>query len=564
MEDKKYPIELEAITPLAVGAGNEKEWVKGIDFVQKEGKIYVLDLQKAMTLGIDVGRLSTLFLNYDEKGIIQLIGNQLENISKYIFNSPIRTDNNIKSFLRTQFFDKPVVAGSSLKGSIRSALFKHLRTNEKRNEDVFGTMRDGTDFMRFIRVSDIEMPSTILVNSKIFNLHGHGKDWQGGWKHGKTNKEGDSFTTGQYSPQGFNTLYECVEPGQKGLGSITLAANAYNLLEHSGYVNITHAESKRALIHAPINELFKAINKVTVAYLKKEKAFIEKYPAQRTDEIVTHIDYLLNLIPTDGSFCILKMSAGVGFHSITGDWQFDDYDNTDYWEEGRNSGKKKYKSRKIAEYNGNLQLMGFVKLRPLSENEAEDKSHLLQAQHQAIFEQILAPIRDSEAIRLRAKEEKEQMLAAQAAERKRREDYLHLLQEAQTLYDKEQWDDAIAKAQDAAKIGTGFTEHSSFIERCEKQKSLAQFKQEQVDDEIKKFQQPLANVLLGKNSVGNIVGTTAKWLKFDHTFGEPESQVLTASLKAMPKKDIKKKLKDLEKAIGKEWSDKIIQDLGIQ
>ena len=67
------------------------------------------------------------------------------------------------------------------------------------------------------------------------------------------------------------------------------------------------------------------------------------------------------------------MSAGVGFHSITGDWQFDDYDKTKMWADGRNAGKKKYKSRKIAEYNNRLQLMGFVRLRSLSEQEASER-----------------------------------------------------------------------------------------------------------------------------------------------------------------------------------------------
>ena len=37
MEDKKYAIELEVITPLSVGAGNDNEWMRGIDYVQKDG-----------------------------------------------------------------------------------------------------------------------------------------------------------------------------------------------------------------------------------------------------------------------------------------------------------------------------------------------------------------------------------------------------------------------------------------------------------------------------------------------------------------------------------------------
>ena len=108
MEDIKYPIELEVITPLSVGAGNDNEWTRGIDYVQKDGKIYVIDIQKAVANGVDVDRLTNLFLKYDEKGITQLLGNNLEKVSRYIFNAPVPTINSIKAFLRTQLFDKPV------------------------------------------------------------------------------------------------------------------------------------------------------------------------------------------------------------------------------------------------------------------------------------------------------------------------------------------------------------------------------------------------------------------------------------------------------------------------
>ncbi|MBP5757383.1 MAG: hypothetical protein J6W39_07380, partial [Spirochaetales bacterium] len=164
MEDKRYPIELEVITPLSVGAGNDNEWVKGLDFVQKEGKVYVIDMQKVAAAGIDIEALTALFLKYDEEGICKLLGNRIAELSRYVFDSPVWSANSIKTFLRTQLYDKPLVAGSSIKGSVRSALFNYLRTDEKTNEEVFGTMKDVTDFMHFVRIGDIEMPSTLLVN----------------------------------------------------------------------------------------------------------------------------------------------------------------------------------------------------------------------------------------------------------------------------------------------------------------------------------------------------------------------------------------------------------------
>lgn len=563
MEDKKYPIELEVISPLAVGNGNDKEWIKGLDFVQKDDKVYILDLHKAVEQGVDVGRLTNLFLKYDEKGILQLLGNNVDKVAKYVFVSPMRTENKIKAFIRTQLFDKPIVAGSSLKGAIRSALFHFLRTTEKSNEEVFGTMNEGTDFMRFIRVGDVEMPSTILVNSKIYNLRGHGKQWQGGWKHARTNKEGDSFTTGDYSPQGFNTLYECVAPGQKGIGNISLAGNVYDLLEHYGHNAISYADRKHKLIHSPISELFKVVNNATKVYLTKEKHFFEQYPAQRTDEIVSHIEYLINMIPTDGSSCLLKMSAGVGFHSITGDWQFDDYDITDLWKEGKNKDKKKYKSRKIADYGSQLQLMGFVKLRSLHKDEADVKATELQEQHDAIMESILAPIIERETARLKSAEMERLRTEAQEAEKQRIAKYQQILNEAKDLYEKGLWDEAIEKATEAANLGPDFKDHQPFIELCERDRNIALFKKEQEEITNNVFKQPLSEVLKGKSSVGNIIGTTAKWIKMGNTFTEQEYQVLVSCLKEMPIKEIKKKRKDIEKTINIELTDRIWNELNI-
>ena len=144
MEDKKYPIELEVITPLSVGAGNDNEWMRGIDYVQKNGKVYVLDIQKAAKKGVDLDRLTSLFLKYNEQGICDLLGNQLDSVSRFVFKAPAFTTNSIKTFLRTQLYGKPLVAGSSLKGSVRS---------------------------------------TLLMNTKLFNLRKDDSDWAGGWKH---------------------------------------------------------------------------------------------------------------------------------------------------------------------------------------------------------------------------------------------------------------------------------------------------------------------------------------------------------------------------------------------
>ena len=556
MEDKKYPIELEVITPLSVGAGNDNEWVKGLDFVQKEGKVYVIDMQKVAAAGVDVEALTALFLKSDDFGISQLLGSKIGELSRYIFSLPAKTDNNIKTFLRTQMFDKPLVAGSSIKGAVRSALFNYLRTTEEKNEEVFGTMKDGTDFMRFIRVGDVEMPSTVLVNTKIFNLRGHGSDWQGGWKHRSTDKEGNSYTDAHYNPVGFNTLYECVAPGQKGLGNISLAANAFSLLEKYGQSKSPYAGQKRTLLNEPITCLFQVINNVTKEYLLKEKAFFQKYNADRSDEVLNCIDSLLSMIPVDGSSCLLKMSAGVGFHSITGDWRFEDYDDTGYWGKGRDQGKKMYKSRKIAEHDGQLQLMGFIKMRTMSEQEVVHAETLLQVEHQATIDSILRSVREQEEARRAAAELAARKQQEREEEKRRKESFQTLMEQARHLYAEDHWDEAIAQAKEALSLCPVEQAPTQLIESCENAKRLKAFAEQEAAATTERFNQPLAEVLKGIVSIGNLLGTTTKWLKVEvHTLGDSEYEALLEGVKALPAKELRnlqKKRKDFVKVLGEE------------
>ena len=567
MEDKRYPIELEVITPLSVGAGNDNDWVKGLDFIQKGDKVFVIDMQKAVVAGVDVETLSQLFLKSDDAGISQLLGNNIEKLSRYVFDLPARTDNNIKTFLRTQFYDKPIVAGSSIKGSVRSALFHCLRINEDKNEEVFGTMKEGTDFMRFVRIGDVEMPSTVLVNTKIFNLRGHGSEWQGGWKHRGTDREGNSHTDDHYNPVGFNTLYECVAPGRKGLGNISLATNAFSLLEKFGKGKTPYANKKQALLNEPISHLFQIINDVTREYLEKEHAFFEKYSAERSDEVLDNIDLLLAMIPTDGSCCLLKMSAGVGFHSITGDWQYEDYDKTKLWTDGRHAGKKKYKSRKIAEYNHRLQLMGFVRLRALSQEEAVERELVLQRQHHTQQEQMMDVVNHREA-------EQQQKIAAEQArrlavemEKQKLEEYNRIILLAKLDKASERWNDAIANLEKAEALYPEKSDVAQLKAECLKAKSVAEYNLQAQKATQQRFSQPLSEVIKGKTSAGNLVGTTVKWLKVEgHSYGSSEQAAFineAQQLNAGEKKRLKSKLSDLEKIVGKENAERIRTELGI-
>lgn len=369
--NKKYNVTAQVLTPLSIGQGNEKDWVYGVDFLTKSDEngqpwLYHLNIAKMIEAGVDIDRLSQLFADGRAKEIDTLIGNKLSRVRDFQLPLPIATvqalTNPIKTFLRNPLTNRPVLAGSSLKGAIRSVLFSYLRTNEQDNAAVFGKMQDGSDFMRFIRIGDFEFEKTCLVNTKIYNLHRpNGEQWQGGWKHA------GQHTDTHFNAEGFNTIYECLPPDATANGNIMFADTLFEKI-----TNQPLKEKKQKIMSSDTDiasKLCDIINQHTLAYLDKEISFFDKY---EEGEYSTNIFNSLadieeecgRIQEEEPNTCILKMSAGAGFHSITGDWQFNDYTE----ESGLHLGQGKYhgqlpKSRKIAVSGSKaFSPMGFIKL----------------------------------------------------------------------------------------------------------------------------------------------------------------------------------------------------------
>jgi CRISPR/Cas system CSM-associated protein Csm5 (group 7 of RAMP superfamily) len=355
--NQKFTIEITVLSPLSIGAGAEKDLVKGVDFVVKDEKVYVLNMKKILANGIKPDELSSLFASKNHGAVLQKVKGKLGEITDAVFSLPANSDNDIKTFIKNQLSGRPIIPGSSLKGAVRSVILNYLLNGQKhanlKEKDYFGDSNKGDELMRFIKFSDAEFKKTELVNTKIFNLYRRDNNWRGGWKHSRFN------TNTQYQETGFNTLYEAILPGQKGLTSIMLSEMAFRKIPDQRFF-----KNKQNLFN--IHELFNTINQHSYDYIDKEVAFFNKYDqTDCQDKIKNNLISISNKIPDesdDVECCILKMSAGSGFHSITGDWQYDDYTTVGNW----NNGKHKYKSRKIAIHNNVLSLMGFIKLQVLN------------------------------------------------------------------------------------------------------------------------------------------------------------------------------------------------------
>ncbi len=365
LANNKHNIKVEILTPLSIGGSSENNWKVNVDYIINKGKLYHFCLEKMLEYGIKSDAIACAYAN--QKQLSNLVAtNDLEKICNKVLPCPISEASDVKNMITNQLSGNPIIPGSSLKGAIRSAILHNMLIDQKpynmKEADYFGKLKDGEDFMRYIKVGDIEFFNTELVNTKIYNLRNVGKEeWDGGWKH-----ESKRGTNDSYDPIGFNTLYECLTPNMASFGSISISS-----ISNGDYFKhgINTTLKKEILEQNGIQKLFKYINQSTKDYLIAEREFFNTYSdADGSKEILDNIDNLLNSIPKNNSYCILKMAAGTGFHSITGNWQYSDFVNIGTWNESNNPrkpqtwGKHKYKSRKIADYKDNLTLMGFVKI----------------------------------------------------------------------------------------------------------------------------------------------------------------------------------------------------------
>ena len=145
------------------------------------------------------------------------------------------------------------------------------------------------------------------------------------------------------------------------------------------------------------------------------------------------------------------------------------------------------------------------------------------------------------------------------------EPYQDLIEQAKTLYRDNQWNEALDKATAAVEICPDMSEASSLIGECKKAIEIEAYRQSEETATTQKFSQPLAEVIKGKTSAGNLIGTTAKWLKTEgNSYGEAEFQALVNEAKKLSEKEqknLKGKSKDLVKLIGEERVKKFLEEL---
>lgn len=383
-------IEIKVLSPLHIGCGKELKY--GLDFLVKGNAVSIIDyhnlydnlLQKSNDATALSNELSALMVSNGD--LSSFCDSYFDNDDRSIFRGKTYTVQNntvtpktIKCLYSNPLSNLPVIPGSSLKGAIRSIILRtilapeEMPPQEKNKIDIkflsklfekkiqtSTDKREPFNWMTCLQVSDFTLSSesaTNLYNTNIFDLSGQDKKWHGGWKVAKNKTES------KRKPRGFNTFYECISPGTIAEGKISLRGDVLDLMVKKGL--ITRDAINSYIFFERIENLFYTINLHSISYLEKEIDFFTEYETDGTHQIIESLTEIKNQIPTDSTpkACVLKMSAGSGFHSITGDWKYPNHiEPYDAHLHPLTKIKIPYKTRKIVEVNNHLSEMGFVKL----------------------------------------------------------------------------------------------------------------------------------------------------------------------------------------------------------
>jgi CRISPR type III-A-associated RAMP protein Csm5 len=356
-------ITLKILSPVHIGAGGEKNWQRGADFVHTNGNVYVLDQRKTWLSLPEVLQNRYLSLlgagNFNDVEKLLTEELDLDDVANYIFEYDGKLKNKeIKTVIRDGN-NEAYIPGSSIKGAIASALFHFIYEKEKpeyvderKVKEMLGDFSNALG--RYIRPSDTALMETDIYDVDLYNLYNYGNNWKGKFK------------------ENFTIVLEGFKHVTEGSFRLSIAAGL------SDFIKVHQVKTGKQILPKyyndtlgknPFDSLFKLINDSTRTHLEREKAYFEKYDDQdEISEILDHIGELEAELEEPNS-CVLRLAYGSGFHGITGDWRFQDHTTTITEPDKRNmiynrttreKDPARYKSRRLVFPFGGL--MGFVKM----------------------------------------------------------------------------------------------------------------------------------------------------------------------------------------------------------
>ncbi|MEQ1744625.1 MAG: type III-A CRISPR-associated RAMP protein Csm5 [Saprospiraceae bacterium] len=399
-----FQLRMRTLSPVHVGAGKEKWLTRNLDYFVEDRQIVIVDTDKFMLLlmnsedaaGVSAyDKFCTLHSknqqDMDETmtGFLEETDITLPEITKQKLEYTSEPANVIHTLVRDGL-GRPILPGSSVKGAIRSAIFHTLHnpklkkqyewnTEKKKlgqpEKEVFGDFLK-EQLMRFIRPCDVKVPKTEVQNVDLFYVSTNSK-------RSVIDEVFKNSLSLEVIPAGVDLDFELVLASDEWLAEIKKQENLTNAgLEKKHHLRKDQGVFKpNKFLHnrwgeilpkgGAVQKLFEIINITTRTHLEREINFYEKFPlSPLTRQIIAELEAWKKKTERSTSSCILRLGAGSGFHSMTGEWRFDDHSSTidspdDLNQVPFRSGGKHdapYKTRKWALQGGVYQTLGFVEI----------------------------------------------------------------------------------------------------------------------------------------------------------------------------------------------------------
>lgn len=320
MSNETHEIYVLTQTPVHIGGEQEKHLTKGMDFLMEGRRVWRLNHRElAEHLGVDV------YVNAMEQG-----KNELEKLirQRKVVYSQVAKDlgeiegdsSEIKMMVADGMKGLPYIPGSSLKGGLRSALFKAAGGSwqQSNDRDVFGQFNNSV--MRFIGVSDLHFNHPgALINSKVFNPKSYDGKWEGAWKFaGGSGKNKEEFR-----PREFATALEVIPSGEVSVLRLNLKPELMNDYQRKTNAPVPRKAASLLEQEDIVGTLFQSIYSYTNQYLEKELAYYNKLGGDLVDLAVKAFELLLKA--NQPARPLLRLGFGSGFHAVTGDFQYADH-----------------------------------------------------------------------------------------------------------------------------------------------------------------------------------------------------------------------------------------------
>lgn len=333
-----FHFHLEVITPVFIGMDRNKDYTAGLDFIydkdSREYQVYTFNRLLSQVRHQELVNISNYLIDRNFDQVAGYFKSQKwinSNTVLYSWPSSFGNAEEIRRHIQDGLGNW-IIPGSSLKGSIRSILATYLYKQQPQGminlDKLFGNIEN--NLMRFIHVTDCKMCTKTgaapvgIYPVKIFSADLPDK---GMWKDGRQNRHNEEF-----DPSSFVTHYEMLKDNMRddvsAEGDFLIRWGWDNEAKSFFEERIKHnvKNANQILDNLDPHWLIQRIKDHTDQFLGKEIYFFESFHnPSLTDDFFDELTWLKEENKKDPNSCLLRVGGNVGWHSITGDWQWNDF-----------------------------------------------------------------------------------------------------------------------------------------------------------------------------------------------------------------------------------------------